>query len=104
LAIFLFRGYNRGMTLHDLPTIVGDNAVHALSAAGINAKVVQVIVTGSGTVRLGGISTVSSSRGLPLPTGSAQFLPYTGNIEWWNLAQLAVYVPTGASVDVVYGL
>jgi hypothetical protein len=92
------------MTLHSLPTITGDNAVHALSATAINAKIVQFVVSGAGTVRIGGLSDVSSSQGLPVPVGAAQFLPYTGNIEWWNLHQLAVYVPSGASVDVAYGL
>jgi hypothetical protein len=84
-----------------LPDIIGDNAAHPLNAAGGNAACIQIIVTGTGTVRLGD-ATVTSSLGLPIPAGGGQFLPVMSSTKWYSLNGTWVYVPAGATVSAAY--
>ena len=85
-----------------LADITGDNAVHQIFLPE-PARWVQVAVTGSGTVRLGD-STVSSTRGLPLVAGAGQMLPSRGGLLRYQQEALYVYVPSGATVSVAYGV
>lgn len=88
-----------------LPDIVGDNAVHQFSATTLAASEVQVIVTGSGTVRLGSnITQPNSGLGLPIPAGGGYFYPVR-DPRWskpYDLSQGYAYVPTGATLSIAY--
>ena len=96
------------MSLHVLPDIVGDNLVHNLGSVARNngfnpphtARSVQVVVTGTGTARLGDDQT-SATRGVPIgaPFGG-QFLPYVGEQAFYALGALYLYVPSGATASV----
>lgn len=90
--------------MHPLPDIVGDNATHPLIAVASAARAswIQIIVTGSGTVRIGD-STASSTVGLPVAAGGGFMLPYRGQLTTYSLREVQVYVPTGATVSAAYG-
>jgi hypothetical protein len=94
----------RSLTLIPLADIAGDNAVHRLTT-NLNARscIVQLVITGSGTVRVGD-STTSSTLGLPFAAGGAFMYPNPGlQLGCWHLAQIYLYVPSGATVSVAYG-
>ena len=94
------------MTFQDLPDIAGANSVVILSTLTniTQARLIQYVVTGAGTVRVGNASTVGSTRGLPLPSGSGQLLPYVGQLDWWTLGSLGVYIPTGTTLSIALGI
>ncbi len=89
--------------VHSLADIVGASASAASisPASNISAQWVQFIVTGSGTVRLGDSNT-SSTRGAPIPAGGSQFFPYKGTSNFYPLAGIYAYIPTGATLSVLY--
>lgn len=96
------------MSLHTPPDIAGDGLVHNLGdlakansySAPYTARAVQIVVTGSGTARLGDDQT-SATRGLPIvaPNGG-QFLPYVGETCFYTLGALNLYVPSGCTASV----
>jgi hypothetical protein len=92
------------LNLIPVADIAGDNAVHRLTTnTTAQSCIVQVIVTGSGTVRVGD-STTSSTLGLPIAAGGAFMYPNPGQqLGCWRLAQIYLYVPSGATASVAYG-
>jgi hypothetical protein len=91
--------------MQNLADIVGVNAVVQIASPNITARWVQFIVTGVGTVRVGG-SSVSSTLGLPVAAGGGMFLPVQSqdgsSTSPYSLAGLYAYVPTGATLSVAY--
>lgn len=83
-----------------LADISGNDATHSLGPSGTRASIIQVIVSGAGTCRLGQGAT--ASLGLPIAAGDAQMLPFRGQLNWYDLGAEKIYVPTGATVSVAY--
>jgi hypothetical protein len=97
------------MSWHFLPDVSGPGTFNLGVLATDNLETVtqfralQVVATGTGTARLGGRTTVSASRGLPVtaPNGS-QFLPWTGPLNDHSLTNLSVFVPAGCTLSIGY--
>ena len=91
--------------MENLADITGAGAVVALASLNITARWVNIIVSGAGTVRIGGPST-SSTVGLPVVAGAALFLPVLGQESGagspYSLREVNAYVPIGATVSVAY--
>lgn len=88
--------------LHTLSDIAGaDSAVSINPGSPTMATWVQLIISGAGTVRIGG-NEVTVSRGAAIPAGGSQFLPYKGRADQYLLSQIYCYIPTGATVSVLY--
>ena len=91
--------------MEDLPDIVGSNATAPLANPNVTARWVQFIVTGAGTVRLGGPSA-GPTRGLPIPAGAGFLMPVQtqdgGSTSPYSLREINAYVPTGATLSVGY--
>lgn len=88
----------------NLADIVGANTTVQISATNITGRWVDFVVTGTGTVRIGD-STTTSSRGLPVPTGSGYSTPPMNDQAGspaYSLASFYAYVPTGATLSVAY--
>lgn len=84
------------------PDIVGDNATHQITSSQITtqpAEMIQIIVTGTGTVRLAD-HTASATVGLPLAAGGGFMLPWRGRGNGYTAGAFYVYVPSGATVSV----
>ena len=90
--------------IHTPADISGDNAVHhfPFDATVPNATWIQIIVAGSGTVRVGDCSVVSSSRGLPIAAGGSMMFPYKGQLGPYSLNGYCAYIPSGATLSVGY--
>lgn len=93
------------MAFHTPPDIAGDSAVHNLGDyalaqgyPGLEARSVQFVVSGTGTVRVGDSNT-TSSRGLPIPSGGGLTLPYVGELAFYPLPGIYAYIPTGATLS-----
>lgn len=86
------------VTLTDL---AGSNTTVPITfPSGFGAWWVQFIVTGTGTVRLGD-STVTSSKGLPIPAGGGQYVaPAGGHSNFYGSGEFSAYIPTGATLSV----
>ncbi len=97
------------MAFHTPPDITGDGAVHNLqdlaTANGygnnLTYRGLQLIVTGSGTCRIGDSNT-SSARGLPIAAGAGMFYPYFGQFALNALGSVYLYVPVGATASVAW--
>ncbi len=88
--------------MNTLADIVGAGTVVGLGAApGTRATWLQFVVSGGGTVRIGDSDT-TSTRGLPVDAGGAFMAPYRGNLQWYPLDGIRIYVPVGATVSVIY--
>ena len=88
--------------MHTLPDIAGGDATVALgNPAGARASWVKFIVSNNGPVRIGDTDT-AADRGWPVSAGGILELPWRGQLTWYAMEQLRVYVPTGATVTVVY--
>lgn len=92
--------------MHTLPDITGADATVGLgNPAGARASWVKFIVQSNGPVRIGDTNT-ASDRGWPVSAGDATGgileLPWRGQLTWYAMDQLRVYVPSGATVTVVY--
>lgn len=85
----------------NLADIAGAGTTVQLSATNIQAKWVQFIVSGSGTVRIGQ-STVTANFGLPIPSGGGLFLPWPGQLNPYGLGATYAYIPAGATLSVGY--
>ena len=81
--------------------IIGSNStVPILFPTGSAAVWMQVIVTGSGTVRLGD-STVNSTNGLPLAAGAGFFsVPVAGHLNTYRSSEFYAYIPIGGTLSV----
>lgn len=88
--------------MHTLPDIAGGDATVGLgNPAGARASWVQFAVSGSGVVRIGDPDT-TVSRGLPLSSGDGMMLPWRGRLTWYAMDQLRAYIPSGATLTVLY--
>jgi hypothetical protein len=91
--------------LNNLADIVGAGAAVQLASPNITARWVQFVVSGTGTVRIGG-SSVSATLGLPVAAGAGMFLPIQTadgqSTSPYSLAGLYAYVPVGATLSVAY--
>lgn len=67
----------------------------------VPAKWIQVIASGVGTIRVGD-STTTSSKGLPLASGTGQMLPPIGIKNHYQSGELYAYIPNGATLSVAY--
>lgn len=88
-----------------LPDIAGDNGVHYLATPNAEAVWVQLLVSGSGTVRIAGAEQAvpSSSFGFPLVSGSGELMPWGGpGSRPYSLHQIRAYIPMGATLHVMY--
>ena len=86
----------------NLPDIAGTGAVVQFQAINATARWIQIIVSGTGTVRLGTPPTLSATEGLPMAAGSGMFFPWSGQLSCYNLAQFWAYIPAGTTVSVAY--
>ena len=84
------------------PDITGANAAVQITSGVAYGKqpasTIQIIVGGTGTVRVGD-STVSATLGLPIPAGGGYMLPWRGGANGYTPGAFYVYVPTGATVS-----
>jgi hypothetical protein len=87
--------------MQNLADIAGANATVQITTPNIQARWIQFIVTGSGTVRIGG-SSVTSSLGLPVSAGGGMFFPYDSALQSYSLAGIYAYIPNGATLSVAY--
>ena len=90
--------------MNNLPDIVGTGTTVQIATPNITARWIQFIVSGTGTVRIGG-STVSATLGLPVPTGGGFFLPVQAvghDTAPYSLSGIYAYIPTGATLSVGY--
>jgi hypothetical protein len=88
----------------NLADFTGANTTVQISSTNITARWIDFAVTGSGTVRIGDSAT-TSSRGLPVPTGSGYTTPPMNDQAGspaYSLAAFYAYVPTGATLSVAY--
>ena len=92
--------------MNNLPDIVGSGVTAALASPNITARWIQAVVTGGGTVRIGG-SNVSATLGLPVNPGYSQFfppLPADGlSTSPYSLGGIYAYVPVGTTLSIAYG-
>ena len=100
-----------------LPDIIGDNAVHQIklvcAVAGVpygakvgdpvSARWVQIVATGSGTLRIGG-AEVSSTQGIPCTAvEGGQFMPpFSSGSLAYPSSEFSAYIPTGATLSVAF--
>ncbi len=92
-----------GAKLTSFPDFTGANATVQITPSNIQTCIVQVIVIGSGTARIGNSDT-SSTLGLPLvasTNGAGMNLPYPGS-QCYQLSFLYAYVPSGVTLTVSY--
>ena len=91
--------------MDNLADITGSNATASLANPNITARWVQLVATGTGTVRVGGQST-SSTVGLPIAAPGSLTLPVlsqdSGSTSPYSLREIMAYVPTGATLSVAY--
>ena len=91
--------------MQNLPDIAGANTTVVLTSPNITCRWVQFIVSGAGTVRIGGAS-VSATIGLPVPAGGGMFLPVQTadgqSTSPYSLGGLFAYIPVGATLSVAY--
>ena len=88
----------------NLADIAGANTTVQISSTNATARWIDFVVTGSGTVRIGD-SLSSSTRGLPVPTGSGYTTPPMNDQAGsppYSLAAFYAYIPTGATLSVAY--
>ena len=100
--------------MHPIADITGDNATHYLDAAyGVNVHFSQMwlIVTGSGTVRVGGAGNgqngnsdaATSPLGLPVTATLPMQINYRGELNWSAMLKgISVYVPSGSTLSVAF--
>lgn len=90
--------------MNNLPDITGTGVTVQIASPNITARWIQFIVSGTGTVRIGG-ATASAVLGLPVPTGGGLFLPVQAvghDTSPYSLAGLYAYIPVGATLSVGY--
>ena len=88
--------------MHTLPDIAGADATVGLgNPAGARASWVKFLVSNNGPVRIGDQNT-GVNQGWLISAGGILELPWRGQLTWYAMDQLRVYVPTGATVTVVY--
>lgn len=91
--------------MNNLADLVGANSTVPLTSPNITARWVQMIVSGAGTVRVGG-STVSATLGLPVAAGGGMFFPVLSqdhhSTSPYGLAGIYAYIPSGATLSVAY--
>lgn len=87
--------------MQNIADIVGAGTTVPLANPNITARWVNIAVTGAGTVRVGGSDT-SVSKGLPVLAGGYDFAPYDSPLQCYNLRDIYVYVPVGATVSANY--
>lgn len=90
------------MQIISIEDIAGDDVAHQVAALATQAKWIQWIVGGIGTVRIGD-SHVSLTRGFPIPAGGGEFFPPIAEIgERYSLNQIYYLIPTGATLSISY--
>ncbi len=91
------------MRVYTIEDITGDGGAHQVSASSGEAKWVQFVAGGTGTVRVGD-SNVSATRGLPVPSGGGMFLPMDGSevASRYSLNQVYYFAPLGATLSITY--
>jgi hypothetical protein len=91
--------------MQNLADIVGAGATVQVATPNITARWVQFVVSGAGTVRIGG-SSVTSALGLPVAAGGGMFLPVlsqdASSTSPYSLAAIYAYIPVGATLSVAY--
>lgn len=91
--------------MNNLPDIVGAGTTVPLCSPNITARWVQYIVSGAGTVRIGG-SNVSATLGLPVAAGGGMFQPVLSqdarSTSPYSLGGIYAYIPVGATLSVAY--
>lgn len=91
--------------MNNLPDIVGTNATVQITSPNICARWIQLIVSGAGTVRIGGAS-VTATLGLPVAAGGGMFLPVlsqdANSTSPYSLAGIYANIPSGAILSVAY--
>ncbi len=100
------------MTTHSL-TITGGNAkvpfaaMSGAASGGLAAKWIQCYApTGNNanTILLGN-GEVTASNGFPLIAGAGMFYPPIAEAnQFYNLSEQFAYVPTGATLNILYGV
>lgn len=100
------------MIFHSL-SIAGANAAVALTTGypgypnslpygSLQAKWVSLSAVG-GIVLIGG-SEVSAAVGYPIPAGGGQFNPPVAiDTDFYDLSKIIAYIPTGATLNILYG-
>lgn len=86
--------------MHPLPDMVGTGAAVQIPNP-VPATAVLLIVSGTGTVRLGD-STVTSSLGIPVVAGGGMLVPYRGRTKYYAAGDLWVWIPNTATVSPAY--
>ena len=93
------------MTIQSAADIAGDNAVHALGAAGKRARRIWLTATGSSNARFGDAS-VGAARGVALQNGVETTISASdGDIaDSIDLSEASVYIPSGTTLSYSWGL
>jgi hypothetical protein len=92
------------MVISSVADIVGDNGVHALGGATLQARVLILTAVG-GPARFGDAS-VGAARGAELePDVTVQIRASEADpTDYIALAQARAYVPSGTTLTIAYGL
>jgi hypothetical protein len=112
LALLLFSAAlvsAQALVVVPLADLAGDGNVHQFSSSvsGAVAVYVQVVCTGTGTVRLGSSTVAPASNiGIPCAAGGAYFYQTVpmgnGNFRRYDLSTLLYLAPSGATVSISY--
>lgn len=88
--------------LHSLADFVGADTTVQVSSSPLRATFIAFVVSGGGIVRIGGPET-NANVGLPFSGGGSNFWPPLGYPSGnYVLSGCYMYIPTGATVSVVY--
>ena len=108
-TLLLFSLCVQALTVIPLADIAGDGNVHQFSTTivGEVAIWVQVVCSGTGTVRLGSSDVAPAANvGIPCAAGGAYFYPIVpptpGVHNRYDLSRLLFLAPSGATVSITY--
>lgn len=96
------------MTLHTLPDVIGGStATRLVSTPGPRARWIAIAAeTGSSAVASIGDANVSATRGVDIPIAIPFILPENGAdpTDSYDLYNTWVFVPTGTTLTITYGV
>jgi hypothetical protein len=93
------------MVITTAADIAGDNAVHALGAAGAQARYIWLTAVG-GVARFGDLANVAVGQGVELAAGvQYQFKASEADrVDYISLDKVACYIPSGTTLTRTFGI
>ncbi len=93
------------MQIYSIADIAGDNAAHAIGADPQQARAIFLTATG-GNARFGDLANVGAARGVELPKDVEVTIRASeaDKFDHIQLNQAAVYVPSGTTLTIAFGI